>query len=85
MLLPLAIGLFVKARYDATAARVKRPLDWLSNVSRQMMAFVFIWLYLGSPAEPRGAREFAADGVDFITDFGALTPLHFGPIAESEK
>jgi BASS family bile acid:Na+ symporter len=33
MLLPLAIGLFVKARYDATAARVKPPLDWLSNVS----------------------------------------------------
>ena len=33
MLLPLAIGLFVKARYDATAARVKPTLDWLSNVS----------------------------------------------------
>jgi BASS family bile acid:Na+ symporter len=33
MLLPLAIGLFVKARYDATAARVKPALDWLSNVS----------------------------------------------------
>jgi hypothetical protein len=33
-----------------------------------MVAFIFIWLYLGSPAEPRGAREFAADGVDFITD-----------------
>ena len=33
MLLPLAIGLFVKARYEATAARVKPPLDWLSNVS----------------------------------------------------
>lgn len=32
-LLPLAIGLFVKARYEATAARVKPPLDWLSNVS----------------------------------------------------
>jgi hypothetical protein len=33
MLLPLAIGLFVKARYDATAARVKPRLDWLSNVT----------------------------------------------------
>jgi predicted Na+-dependent transporter len=28
MLLPLAIGLFVKARYEATAAHVKPPLDW---------------------------------------------------------
>jgi bile acid:Na+ symporter, BASS family len=33
MLLPLAIGLFVKARYEATAARVRPPLDRLSNVS----------------------------------------------------
>jgi len=33
MLLPLGIGLFVKARYDALAARMKPPLDWLSNVS----------------------------------------------------
>jgi bile acid:Na+ symporter, BASS family len=33
MLLPLAVGLFVKARYEAMAARVKPLLDWLSNVS----------------------------------------------------
>src|SRR6476660_1434405 len=33
MLLPLAIGLFVKARFEATAVRVKPTLDWLSNVS----------------------------------------------------
>jgi predicted Na+-dependent transporter len=33
MLLPLAIGLFVQARYDVTAACVKPPLDWISNVS----------------------------------------------------
>jgi bile acid:Na+ symporter, BASS family len=33
MLLPLGIGLFAKARYDALAARMKPPLDWLSNVS----------------------------------------------------
>jgi bile acid:Na+ symporter, BASS family len=33
MLLPLAIGLFVKARYESTAVRVKPTLDWLSNIS----------------------------------------------------
>jgi bile acid:Na+ symporter, BASS family len=33
MLLPLAIGLIVKARYDELAARIKPLLDWLSNVS----------------------------------------------------
>ena len=33
MLLPLAIGLALKARYGDLAARVKPALDWISNVS----------------------------------------------------
>jgi bile acid:Na+ symporter, BASS family len=33
MLLPLGAGLFLKARFEATAARVKPWLDWLSNIS----------------------------------------------------
>jgi bile acid:Na+ symporter, BASS family len=33
MLLPLAIGLALKARYGELAARVKPVLDWISNVS----------------------------------------------------
>src|SRR5262245_27109369 len=33
MLLPLGIGLVVKARYDKLAARIKPLLDWLSNIS----------------------------------------------------
>ena len=33
MLLPLAIGLALKARYGDLAARVKPVLDWISNVS----------------------------------------------------
>lgn len=33
MLLPLGVGLFLKARFEATAARVKPWLDWLSNIS----------------------------------------------------
>jgi len=33
MLLPLGIGLIVKARYDELAARSKPLLDWLSNIS----------------------------------------------------
>src|SRR5262249_49850684 len=33
MLLPLAVGLALKARYDEVAARVKPWLDWLSNIS----------------------------------------------------
>jgi hypothetical protein len=43
-----------------------------------MMAFVFIWLYLGSPAEPREAREFAANGVDFITDERLVKNIFIG-------
>ena len=33
MLLPLVIGLALKARYGDLAARVKPVLDWISNVS----------------------------------------------------
>lgn len=33
MLLPLALGLALKARYGELAARVKPVLDWISNVS----------------------------------------------------
>jgi BASS family bile acid:Na+ symporter len=33
MLLPLGIGLTVKARYETTAVRLKPTLDWISNVS----------------------------------------------------
>ena len=33
MLLPLGIGLALKARYGDLAARVKPALDWISNVS----------------------------------------------------
>ena len=33
MLLPLAIGLALKARYGDLAARVKPVLDWISNIS----------------------------------------------------
>ena len=33
MLLPLAVGLALKARYGDLAARVKPTLDWISNIS----------------------------------------------------
>jgi predicted Na+-dependent transporter len=33
MLLPLAIGLVLKARFGDLAARVKPGFDWISNVS----------------------------------------------------
>jgi BASS family bile acid:Na+ symporter len=33
MLLPLAVGLALKARYSDLAARVKPVLDWISNIS----------------------------------------------------
>ena len=33
MLLPLGVGLLLRARFEATAAHVKPWLDWLSNIS----------------------------------------------------
>ena len=40
MLLPLALGLALKARYGELAARVKPVLDWISNVSLILLVFL---------------------------------------------
>jgi BASS family bile acid:Na+ symporter len=65
MLLPLAIGLFVKARYDATAARVKPPLDWLSNVSLILLMVLITVVNFDKVLQVFGTRGILA-GLLFI-------------------
>jgi bile acid:Na+ symporter, BASS family len=65
MLLPLAIGLFVKARYDATAARVKPPLDWLSNVSLILLIVLITLVNFDKVLQVFGTRGILA-GLLFI-------------------
>ncbi len=65
MLLPLAIGLFVKARYDATAARVKPALDWLSNVSLILLMVLITVVNFDKVLQVFGTRGILA-GLLFI-------------------
>jgi BASS family bile acid:Na+ symporter len=65
MLLPLAIGLFVKARYDATAARVKPALDWLSNVSLILLMLLITVVNFDKVLQVFGTRGILA-GLLFI-------------------
>ena len=65
MLLPLAIGLFVKARYDATAARVKPTLDWLSNVSLILLMVLITVVNFDKVLQVFGTRGILA-GLLFI-------------------
>ena len=65
MLLPLAIGLFVKARYDATAARVKPPLDLLSNVSLILLIVLITVVNFDKVLQVFGTRGILA-GLLFI-------------------
>ena len=65
MLLPLAIGLFVKARYDATAARVKPALDWLSSVSLILLIVLITVVNFDKVLQVFGTRGILA-GLLFI-------------------
>jgi len=65
MLLPLAIGLFVKARYQATAARVKPALDWLSNVSLILLMVLITVVNFDKVLQVFGTRGILA-GLLFI-------------------
>jgi BASS family bile acid:Na+ symporter len=42
MLLPLAIGLALRARYEDLARRVKPVLDWISNVSLILLVLLVV-------------------------------------------
>ena len=65
MLLPLAIGLALKARYEALAARVKPVLDWISNVSLVLLVFLITAANIDKVLQVFGTRAILA-GLLFI-------------------
>jgi len=63
--LALLMLLFVKARYDATAARVKPTLDWLSNVSLILLMVLITVVNFDKVLQVFGTRGILA-GLLFI-------------------
>ena len=65
MLLPLAIGLAVKARYGELAARAKPVLDWISNVSLILLVCLITAANIDKVVQVFGTRAILA-GLLFI-------------------
>jgi BASS family bile acid:Na+ symporter len=65
MLLPLAIGLALKARYGELAARVKPVLDWISNVSLILLVCLITAANIDKVLQVFGTRAILA-GLLFI-------------------
>ena len=65
MLLPLAIGLALKARYGELAARVKPVLDWISNVSLILLVCLITAANIDKVVQVFGTRAILA-GLLFI-------------------
>src|SRR5882762_9039966 len=65
MLLPLAIGLALKARYGDFAARVKPMLDWISNVSLILLVLLITAANIDKVLQVFGTRGILA-GLLFI-------------------
>ena len=65
MLLPLAVGLALKAYYGAMAARVKPALDWISNVSLILLVLLISAANIDKVLDVFGTRGILA-GLLFI-------------------
>ena len=65
MLLPLAVGLALKAYYGAMAARVKPALDWISNISLILLVLLISAANIDKVLDVFGTRGILA-GLLFI-------------------
>jgi BASS family bile acid:Na+ symporter len=65
MLLPLAMGLALKARYGELAARVKPVLDWISNISLVLLVCLITAANIDKVLQVFGTRAILA-GLLFI-------------------
>ena len=78
MLLPLAVGLALKAYYEAMAARVKPALDWISNVSLILLVLLITAANIDKVLDVFGTRGILA-GLLFIALGFAIGWLLGGP------
>ena len=70
MLLPLAAGLALKARYGDLARRVKPVLDWISNVSLILLVFLITAANIDKVLQVFGTRGILAGLLFIALGFG---------------
>jgi bile acid:Na+ symporter, BASS family len=84
MLLPLAVGLALKARYDEVAARVKPWLDWLSNISLILLIMLISAANIDKVLQIFGTRGILA-GLLFIAMGFGIGWLFGGTSSETKR
>ena len=84
MLLPLAVGLALKAYYGAMAARVKPALDWISNVSLILLVLLISAANVDKVLDVFGTRGILA-GLLFIALGFAIGWLLGGPGNDTKR
>jgi BASS family bile acid:Na+ symporter len=82
MLLPLAVGLSLKARYGELASRVKPMLDWISNISLILLVLLITAANIDKVLQVFGTRGILA-GVLFIALGFGIGWLLGGPNADT--
>jgi len=70
MLLPLAVGLALKVRYDEVAARVKPWLDWLSNISLILLIMLISAANIDKVLQIYGTRGILAGHLFIAMGYG---------------
>jgi BASS family bile acid:Na+ symporter len=70
MLLPLATGLALKARYEELASRVKPMLDWISNISLILLVLLITVANIDKVLQVFGTRGILAGLLYIALGFG---------------
>ena len=84
MLLPLAAGLALKARYADLAARVKPALDWISNISLILLVLLITAANIDKVLQVFGTRGILAGLLFIALGFGTGWLLG-GPGGDSRR
>jgi BASS family bile acid:Na+ symporter len=84
MLLPLVLGLALKARYGDFAARVKPVLDWISNVSLILLIALITAANIDKVLQVFGTRGILAGLLFIALGFGTGWLLG-GPNADTKR
>jgi BASS family bile acid:Na+ symporter len=84
MLLPLAAGLALKARYEELASRVKPMLDWISNISLILLVLLITAANIDKVLQVFGTRGILA-GLLYIALGFAIGWLLGGPDSDTRR
>jgi bile acid:Na+ symporter, BASS family len=84
MLLPIATGLVLKARYEDLARRVKPVLDWISNVSLILLVLLITAANIDKVLQVFGTRGILAGLLFIALGFGTGWLLG-GPDADTRR